>query len=200
MRKYVPAALCCAVVLILSALAPGCCCLEGFVEEGVETFFDGLIDSLFPDGEGKLVLDPIVVDYPANDGEPVCVTTSITNELNKIGAEVGPGDWERLWLNEVFQSYSDASWSPSEVEGVNCTVFLVDENGEVNLDWPTIDRENRRWFHSNFTHQKVVEFFEPHLQDWDMEFQACVQCDDETDEHHFEYLLMLEVLAENTED
>jgi len=194
--KYIPVSLCCAVVLIMLALAPGCGCFEDAVEDVTEDVIDTIIDEFFPDGVADLELDPIVIDYPADGGEPVCVTTSIADELTKLGADVGPGDFEQLWLFVVYQSYREASWMPEDAAGVNCASYFADKDGIVQLDSPTIDAPESDWWHNLATYHEAQEFLAPYLLDWDKEFQACVQCGQETDEHYFEYLFRLQVITE----
>ncbi len=198
--KYVPVSLCCAVVLVMFTLAPGCSCIEDAAEDVTEDVIDTILDEFFPDGFANLDLDPIIVDYPADGGKPVCVTTSIADELTKLGADVGPEDFEQLWLFVVYQTFREASWSPAEAEGVDCTSYFANEDGETNLDWPTIDAPDSDWWHNAATYHTAQKFLAPHLLDWDKEFQACVQCDEETDEHYFEYLFRLQVITEKPED
>jgi hypothetical protein len=46
--NYIPVSLCCAVVLIMFALAPGCGCFEDAVEDVTEDVIDTIIDEFFP--------------------------------------------------------------------------------------------------------------------------------------------------------
>ncbi|NLH47032.1 MAG: hypothetical protein GX444_00355 [Myxococcales bacterium] len=177
-------------------LAPGCSCFEDEVEDAAEDVVESVLDEFFIDGIAYLELDPIVVDYPADGGQPACVTTSIVNELDKLGADAGPEDFEQIWLWTVFQAYSDAAWTPVETGGFNCTAYLADADGEVELDWPTIDASEADWWHNLATLGDAQVFLKPYLTDWNLEFQACVRCDGENDTRSLNYLFKLQVATE----